>query len=91
MEKHTEFVEFHQPCPECSSSDACSINEDGSAKCFSCGEFFPNYYKSIGEEMPMGAKVTNIKQLSEVLFLNCLCRVHDNKNIQFEMQDMLKI
>jgi twinkle protein len=32
-----------QPCPLCPSSDAVGINEDGSAKCFSCGEFMPNY------------------------------------------------
>jgi len=45
----TEFIELHKPCPVCNSSDACSINEDGSAKCFSCEEFFPDYYKATGE------------------------------------------
>ena len=44
----TEFVEFHQPCPRCNSSDACSINKDGSAKCFSCDEFIPDYSKEVG-------------------------------------------
>lgn len=29
----------HQPCPDCGSSDALSINSDGSTKCFSCGTF----------------------------------------------------
>ena len=57
----TEFVELYKPCPVCNSSDACSINEDGSAKCFSCGDFFPDYYKEIGEEKPMVATVTNLK------------------------------
>jgi len=33
----------HQPCPLCSSSDAVGVNQDDSAKCFSCGEFMPNY------------------------------------------------
>ena len=42
MEK-TKFVKYHVPCPECGSSDAVSINEDGSAKCFSCSKFFPNF------------------------------------------------
>ena len=37
------FVKYHVACKSCDSSDAVSINEDGSAKCFSCGEFFPNY------------------------------------------------
>ena len=39
------FVKFHQPCPVCDSSDACSINEDGSAYCFSCSTRIANYDK----------------------------------------------
>lgn len=31
----------HQPCPNCGSHDALLINDDGSTKCFSCGEFIP--------------------------------------------------
>ena len=61
----TEFIELHKPCPVCNSSDACSINEDGSAKCFSCGEFFPNYYDTTGEVMPMTATVTKFKTRKE--------------------------
>ena len=33
------FVKFHLPCPLCSSSDAVSVNKDGSAYCFSCQEY----------------------------------------------------
>jgi len=40
-----KFVEYHLPCHKCGSSDAVSVNEDGSAKCFSCDAFFPNYNK----------------------------------------------
>ena len=36
----------HQPCPICNSSDAVGVNEDGSAKCFSCDTFMPNYKES---------------------------------------------
>ena len=36
----------HQPCPVCDSSDAVGVNEDGSAKCFSCDTFMPNYEQS---------------------------------------------
>jgi twinkle protein len=51
MENKT-WDKLHQPCPLCSSSDACSINADGSAKCFSCGEFMPNYNNSCeGKDM----------------------------------------
>lgn len=31
----------HQPCPDCGSSDALIINDDGSTKCFSCEKFTP--------------------------------------------------
>ena len=48
----TEFVELHKPCPVCDSSDACCINEDGSAKCFSCDSFIQDYYTETGEERP---------------------------------------
>ena len=34
-----KFVKKYQPCPDCGSSDALSINADGSTKCFSCEEF----------------------------------------------------
>ena len=58
---NTEFVEFHKPCPVCDSSDACSVNEDGSAKCFSCDTFIQDYYKQTGEEKGMEATVTKLK------------------------------
>lgn len=31
----------HQPCPDCGSSDALIINDDGSTFCFSCEKFTP--------------------------------------------------
>ena len=43
-----EFVEYHKPCPNCGCSDPVSINSDGSAKCFSCGEFFKDYESAMG-------------------------------------------
>jgi len=41
MDKDLKFTKLHLPCPECGSSDALSVNENGSAKCFSCDKFFP--------------------------------------------------
>jgi len=38
-----KFVKYHVPCEACGSSDAVSVNEDGSAKCFSCDKFYTNY------------------------------------------------
>ncbi len=42
----TTWDKVHQPCPLCGSSDAVGVNEDGSAKCFSCDSFMPNYKES---------------------------------------------
>ena len=44
----------HQPCPLCNSSDAVGVNEDGSAKCFSCDSFIPNYKEACeGKDMEL--------------------------------------
>ena len=40
METRMSFIETHKPCSVCNSSDGASINEDGTAKCFSCGTFY---------------------------------------------------
>jgi len=40
------FVKFKLPCPECGGSDPVSMNEDGSAWCFSCSTYFKNYSTS---------------------------------------------
>ena len=41
-EDKSKFVQYHVPCSTCGSSDARSINDDGSSYCFSCTTFFPN-------------------------------------------------
>jgi len=43
MENTLKFIKHRLPCPSCDSSDAVSMNENGSAKCFSCGKFFHDY------------------------------------------------
>lgn len=43
----------HLPCPDCGSSDALMINDDGSTKCFSCGKFTPS---KEGEYAPQSKK-----------------------------------
>ena len=50
---------LHQPCPLCNSSDAVGINEDDSAKCFSCGEFMPNYNNSCEGKAMVKQTTTN--------------------------------
>ena len=41
MEDKSNFVEYHVPCESCGSSDARSINDDGSSYCFACENYFP--------------------------------------------------
>ena len=50
------FVKFHLPCDECGSSDAVSVNDDGSGYCFSCETFHKEYDNSL-----TGYKVQPIK------------------------------
>lgn len=45
------FVKTHVACPKCGGHDPVAVNDDGSAKCFSCGEFMKDYEAAIrGEE-----------------------------------------
>ena len=54
---------LHQPCPLCNSSDAVGINEDNSAKCFSCGEFMPSYTNACGgKDMQTATTTTPTKK-----------------------------
>ena len=47
-----EFVR-HEPCPECTSSDAFAIYSDGGGYCFSCG------HHSKGDGQPVPASTTS--------------------------------
>ena len=56
-----------QPCPLCPSSDAVGINEDGSAKCFSCGEFMPNYEQACNGKTMTQPETIQPKQPDNVI------------------------
>ena len=62
------FVKFHQPCPLCDSSDAASVNDDGSAYCFSCDKRINNY-----QELTGGQPENNIKEF----------KVHKNNSTNY--------
>ena len=67
MEK--TWDKLHQPCPLCNSSDAVGINEDGSAKCFSCGEFMPDYNKACeGKDMEFKTETKQPDVVDEGVF-----------------------
>ena len=48
MESDLKFKDCNLTCTSCGSSDALSVNENGSAKCFSCDEFFPKGVEDTG-------------------------------------------
>ena len=66
MEEKT-WDKLKQPCPLCTSSDAVGINQDGSAKCFSCGEFMPNYNNSCEGKTMTQTKSIEQKQPDNVI------------------------
>ena len=63
MEDKSNFVECHVPCNSCGSSDARSINDDGSSYCFSCQSYFPStnedvqFIKERGDNMQEAIKL----------------------------------
>ncbi len=62
-EQKSKFKKYHLPCPACNSSDAVSVNEDGSAKCFSCDKFFPKFEENKDEfytPEPKSAPLLNV-------------------------------
>jgi len=67
----TKFVKHKQPCPLCNSSDAVSVNENGSAKCFSCNSFIPNYDRPM-QTQPVSVVSSQPKIESVELSFNAL-------------------
>lgn len=60
------FVKYHKACPECGGSDPVSINEDGSAKCFSCGTYFRDYEKAMKGETVSDFKTYKNNSMNEI-------------------------
>jgi len=60
MDSTNELVAIatHQPCSDCGSSDALTINSDGSTKCYSCGIWTPNKHKNT-QQSPMTQSTAN--------------------------------
>ena len=46
------FVETHRDCPSCGHKGCLAVNEDGSAKCFSCGDYIKEYTEGNMEAKP---------------------------------------
>ena len=85
-EEHTEgldFVKTHQPCNDCGSSDALSINADGSTKCFSCGQFTPSNKENIQVSKPLGFLTGTIVPITARRINEEVCKKYDYRVTQF--------
>jgi len=51
------FIKHKLSCPKCGGSDPVSLNDDGSAKCFSCETYFLNYNKATEGELVVEKEV----------------------------------
>ena len=62
------FVKYHQPCYLCDSSDAVSVNDDGSAYCFSCDKRIPDYEvkKGADKNIVQEIKVHRTNSVNEI-------------------------
>ena len=56
------FVETHKDCPECGHKECLGVNEDGSAKCFSCGAYIRAYTEGSVESPRLVKDDTTIKE-----------------------------
>ena len=77
----------HQPCPICNSSDAVGVNEDGSAKCFSCDTFMPNY-KDACEGKNMEVKKDNAFKQPDDVSLGSFSALTDRKYLKTLLKSM---
>ena len=83
MQLHSSALktkQTHQPCdnPECGSSDALVINEDGSTKCFSCGKFTPS--RSTGNmSANFTRQIIGVRSIPEAVLrkYGAVCRVDE--------------
>lgn len=60
------FVKYKLPCPNCGGSDPVSMNEDGSAWCFSCETRFKNYEKAMNGETVSDFKTYKNNSMNDV-------------------------
>lgn len=66
------MTQTHLPCPDCGSSDALMVNDDGSTKCFSCGAFHPQSESSLEENSKKKMPTDFIKGVSRDIESRCL-------------------
>ena len=59
---NNNFVKYHIACDKCGSSDARSVNKNGSSYCFSCNTYFPPEQTNINEGDTMGIQAVQTKQ-----------------------------
>lgn len=59
------FIKFNLPCTDCASSDAVQMNDNGTAKCFSCGSWFTNYSNPSPDSSPINYSVIDAETIKK--------------------------
>jgi twinkle protein len=63
------FVKFHQPCVYCGGSDPVSVNDNGTALCFSCRKWYKNYEEESNNVVDFKEEKNNLKVDSSGQFI----------------------
>ena len=71
------FVKYHIACDKCGSSDARSVNKNGSSYCFSCNTYFPPEQTKINE----GVTILNSFIKGLVNFTNTLMKKNSESSL----------
>lgn len=80
----------HQPCPDCGSSDALIINDDGSTKCYSCGKFTPSEtpQDKTPETTPKDFIKGKIKEINERFLTSDSCKKYSYRVGTYKGRDV---
>ena len=93
MSEESEFLR-HEPCPDCGSSDALSVYDDGHTYCFSCEKWTPGDGQEAPKERSSGAfhyhgdfASIRSRKISEATCRKFNVRVDDGPVLRFPYTD----
>lgn len=69
-ERGSTWAEYKLPCPKCGGSDPVARNLNGTAKCFSCGEWFTDYASTMDSSSNGISKKDFVVEKEPTSFLN---------------------
>jgi twinkle protein len=78
-EEKITALKTHLACPDCGSSDALTLNVDGSTKCFSCEKFTPSHTTTTVNHQPLPTSFVGgeFQDLPKRCIQEDICRKYD--------------